>query len=147
MLSLGSRWRWVGSFTLKPLCPCGMAYGNHSTGGLVEPRLGGGGSVSMWQWREVFWSCWEWNFGCQTCNWLTMSTWIMWWFLCEINASLFVFKDQVELMWTIRNAYKILVWKPEGKRLLESRRCKWVDTIKMDFKEVDSDGVSRIHLT
>jgi hypothetical protein len=31
------------------------------------------------------------------------------------------------------NAYKILVGKPEGKRSLRRRRCRWVDYIKMDL--------------
>jgi hypothetical protein len=33
-----------------------------------------------------------------------------------------------------RNAYKILVRKPEGKRPLERPRRKWVDNIKMDLR-------------
>jgi hypothetical protein len=35
-----------------------------------------------------------------------------------------------------RNAYRILVGKPEGKRLLGRPRRKWVDNIKMDFREI-----------
>jgi hypothetical protein len=31
-----------------------------------------------------------------------------------------------------RNAYRILVGKPEGKRLGRPR-CRWVDSIKMDL--------------
>jgi hypothetical protein len=34
-----------------------------------------------------------------------------------------------------RNAYGILVGKPEGKRPLGRPRCSWVDNIKMDLKE------------
>jgi hypothetical protein len=30
-----------------------------------------------------------------------------------------------------RNAYKILVTKPEGKRALGSRRCGWEDFVKV----------------
>jgi hypothetical protein len=37
-----------------------------------------------------------------------------------------------------RNAYRILVGKPEGKRPLGRPRCRWVDHIKMDLIE---DGV------
>jgi hypothetical protein len=33
-----------------------------------------------------------------------------------------------------RNAYTILVGKPEGKRLLGTPRRRWVDNIKMDLK-------------
>ena len=38
-----------------------------------------------------------------------------------------------------RNAYKILVGKPEGKRPLQRPRCRWEDNIKMDFREVHCD--------
>jgi hypothetical protein len=33
-----------------------------------------------------------------------------------------------------RNAYRILVAKPEGNRLLGKPRRRWVDNIKMDLK-------------
>jgi hypothetical protein len=33
-----------------------------------------------------------------------------------------------------QNAYRILVGKPEGKRLLRRPRCRWVDKIKMVLK-------------
>jgi hypothetical protein len=35
-----------------------------------------------------------------------------------------------------RNAYRLLVGKPEGKRLLGIRRCRWVDNIRVDLGEV-----------
>jgi hypothetical protein len=34
-----------------------------------------------------------------------------------------------------RNAYKILVGKPEGKRPLGRTRRRWEDNIRMDLKE------------
>jgi hypothetical protein len=37
-----------------------------------------------------------------------------------------------------RNAYSILVGKPEGKRPLGRPRRRWVDNIKMDLR---SDGM------
>jgi hypothetical protein len=37
-------------------------------------------------------------------------------------------------MGKMRNTYKILVGKPEGKRPLGRPRCKREDNIKMDFK-------------
>jgi hypothetical protein len=40
-----------------------------------------------------------------------------------------------------RNADRILVGKPEGKRLLARPRCRWVDNIKMDLREIGWDGV------
>jgi hypothetical protein len=33
-----------------------------------------------------------------------------------------------------RNPYKILVGKPDGKRLLGRKRHRWVDNIKMDLR-------------
>jgi hypothetical protein len=35
-----------------------------------------------------------------------------------------------------RNAYKLLVGKPDGKRSLGKPRWKWVDNIRMDLGEV-----------
>jgi len=35
-----------------------------------------------------------------------------------------------------RGAYRVLVGKPEGKRLLGRLRCRWADNIKMDLQEV-----------
>jgi hypothetical protein len=35
-----------------------------------------------------------------------------------------------------RNAYRLLVAKPEGRRLLERTRRRWLDNIKMDLVEV-----------
>jgi hypothetical protein len=43
-----------------------------------------------------------------------------------------------------RNAYRILVGKPEGKRPLGRPRRRWVDNIKMDLREtgwVDMDWI------
>jgi hypothetical protein len=36
-----------------------------------------------------------------------------------------------------RNAFRILVGKPEGKRPLGRPRRRWVDNIKMDLREMD----------
>jgi hypothetical protein len=33
-----------------------------------------------------------------------------------------------------RNAYRVLVGKPEGKRPLGRRRCSWENNIKMDLR-------------
>jgi hypothetical protein len=35
-----------------------------------------------------------------------------------------------------KNAYRILVAKPEGKRPLGRPRRRWVDNIKMDLREI-----------
>jgi hypothetical protein len=36
----------------------------------------------------------------------------------------------------MRNAYKILVWKPERKRPLGRPRRRWKDNIRMDLREM-----------
>jgi hypothetical protein len=40
-----------------------------------------------------------------------------------------------------RNAYRILVGKPEGKRPLGRPRHRWVDNIKMDLREIGWGGM------
>jgi hypothetical protein len=40
-----------------------------------------------------------------------------------------------------RNAYRILVGKPEGKRPLGRPRRRWVDNIKMDLREIGWIGL------
>jgi hypothetical protein len=45
------------------------------------------------------------------------------------------------------NAYRILVRKPEGKRLLGRQRRRWVDNIKMDVREIGWDGMDCIDRT
>jgi hypothetical protein len=43
--------------------------------------------------------------------------------------------------WDKRNAYRILVGKPEGKRPLGRPRRRWVDNIKIDLREIDWGGM------
>jgi hypothetical protein len=45
-----------------------------------------------------------------------------------------------------RNAYRILVGKPEGKRPLGGPRRRRVDNIKMDLREIGWDGVDWIDM-
>jgi hypothetical protein len=45
-----------------------------------------------------------------------------------------------------RNAYRILVGKPEGKRPLGRPRHRWVDNIKKDLRETGWDGMGWIDL-
>jgi hypothetical protein len=40
-----------------------------------------------------------------------------------------------------RNAYRILVGNPEGKRPLGRQRRRWVDNIKMDLREIEWEGI------
>jgi hypothetical protein len=43
-----------------------------------------------------------------------------------------------------RDAYRILVGKPEGKRLLERLRSRWVDNINVDLTEIGWDGMDYV---
>jgi hypothetical protein len=45
-----------------------------------------------------------------------------------------------------RNAYRILVGKPEGRRPLGRPRYRWVDNISMDLREIECDGIDWIGL-
>jgi hypothetical protein len=45
-----------------------------------------------------------------------------------------------------RNAYRILVGKPEGKIPLGRPRRRWTDNIKMDLREIGWDGVDLVNL-
>jgi hypothetical protein len=46
----------------------------------------------------------------------------------------------------LRNPYKILIGKSEGKRVLGRRRRIWKDTIKMDLEEICHENVDGTHL-
>jgi hypothetical protein len=45
-----------------------------------------------------------------------------------------------------RNAYRILLGKPEGKRALGRPRRRWEDKIKMDVREIEWDGMDWVDL-
>jgi hypothetical protein len=45
-----------------------------------------------------------------------------------------------------KNACRILVGKPEGKRTLVRQRRRWVGNIKMDLREIEWDGMDWIDL-
>jgi hypothetical protein len=45
-----------------------------------------------------------------------------------------------------RNACRILVGKPEGKRPLGRGRRSWVDNIKIDLRDMVLNGMDRIDL-
>jgi hypothetical protein len=46
----------------------------------------------------------------------------------------------------IRNAYKILVGKPEGNRPFRRPGLSWEDSIEMDLKGTEKEGVDWIDL-
>jgi len=52
----------------------------------------------------------------------------------------------VTRMGEIRNSYKILIEKPEGKRPLWRPRRRWEHNIRMDHREMWLKGVDWIHL-
>ena len=45
-----------------------------------------------------------------------------------------------------RGLYRVLVGKPEGKRLLGRPRRRWEDNIKMDLQEMGCGGMDWIDL-
>jgi predicted CoA-binding protein len=45
-----------------------------------------------------------------------------------------------------RNAYRILMVNPGGKRPLGTPRRRWVDNIKMDLREIGWDGIDWIEV-
>jgi hypothetical protein len=52
----------------------------------------------------------------------------------------------IERMGAKRNAYRILVGNPEGKRPLGRPKRRWMDNIKMDLREIGWDGMDWIDL-
>ena len=46
-----------------------------------------------------------------------------------------------------RGVYRVLVWKPEGRRPLGRPRRRWVDNIRMDLQEVGCGYMDWIGLT
>jgi hypothetical protein len=56
------------------------------------------------------------------------------------------FAGHVACTGTTRNAYNILVGKPEGKRLLRRLRHRWEDNIKMYLREIGWEDADWMHL-
>jgi hypothetical protein len=46
-----------------------------------------------------------------------------------------------------KNAWRVLVGKPEGKRPMGRPRRRWVDNIKMDLTEIGCAAMDWIYLT
>jgi hypothetical protein len=53
---------------------------------------------------------------------------------------------QVARIWETRNAYRVLIGKPEGKRLLGRPKHKLENNNKMDLREKGGGGMDWIHL-
>jgi hypothetical protein len=67
-------------------------------------------------------------------------------FLTFIRKLMMRWAGHVARMGEKRNAYRILMGKPEGKRSLGRQRRRWVDNIKMDLREIGWDGVDWIDM-
>jgi hypothetical protein len=63
-----------------------------------------------------------------------------------IKLSRMKWAGHVALIWEMRNACKIFVGTPEGKRLLGRPRCRWENNIEMDLREMVLEVVDWIHL-
>jgi hypothetical protein len=63
-----------------------------------------------------------------------------------INSRRMRWADHVARMGETVNAYRLLVGKPEGKRPIGRPRGRWVDNIRIDFREVRWGDVDWIGL-
>ena len=45
-----------------------------------------------------------------------------------------------------RGVYRVLLWKPEGKKPFGKPRLRWEDNIKIDLQEVECGGMDWIEL-
>jgi hypothetical protein len=45
-----------------------------------------------------------------------------------------------------RGVYRVLVGRPEGKRPMGRPRRRWEDNIKLDLREIGTDGANLIRL-
>ncbi|KAJ4441231.1 hypothetical protein ANN_11082 [Periplaneta americana] len=64
----------------------------------------------------------------------------------NINSRRLRWAGHVARMGESRNAYRVLVGRPEGKRPLGRPRRRWEDNIKMDLREVGYDDRDWINL-
>ena len=64
----------------------------------------------------------------------------------DIKSRRLRWAGHVARMGETRNAYRVLVGRPEGKRPLGRPRRRWEDNIKMDLREVGYDGGDWINL-
>jgi hypothetical protein len=63
-----------------------------------------------------------------------------------IKSRMIRWAEYVARMREKRNAYRILVEKPEGKKPLGRPRRMWLDNIKMDLRKIGWDGMDWIDL-
>jgi hypothetical protein len=58
-----------------------------------------------------------------------------------IKSRIMTWAEHVARMVEGREVYRVLVWKPEGKRTLGRPRHRWEDNIKMDVQKVGCEGM------
>jgi hypothetical protein len=63
-----------------------------------------------------------------------------------IKSRIIRWAGHVALMGEKRNAYRILVEKPEGKGPLGRPRCRWLNNLKIDFREKGRGGMDSIDM-
>jgi hypothetical protein len=63
-----------------------------------------------------------------------------------IKSSTMSWMGHVTCMGQMRNAYNILVGKPEAKRPLGRPRHRWKDNFRMDLREIGWEGMDWVHL-
>jgi hypothetical protein len=66
-------------------------------------------------------------------------------YIIRVSKSRMRWAGHIERMGDMRNAYEILIKKPEGRRSLGRPRNRWEDNILMDLREIVWD-VDWIHL-
>jgi hypothetical protein len=63
-----------------------------------------------------------------------------------IKSRKMTWTEHVARMSEKRNAYRVLVGKPEGKGTLRTPRRRWEDNIKMDLRKIRWDDMDLIYL-
>jgi hypothetical protein len=63
-----------------------------------------------------------------------------------ITSRKMIWKGHVARMEEMRNAYRILVGKPEGKRLLGRPWRRWKYNIRKDLREIGWEDVDWMHV-
>jgi hypothetical protein len=64
-----------------------------------------------------------------------------------IKSMRMIWTGQVPRMEEIRNTFKTLIGKPEGKRTLGRSRRRWVDNVRIDLRKIGQKDVDWIDLT
>jgi hypothetical protein len=117
---LGSRWRWVVSFTPRPLYPQGKSpFGPKRAEDESWEKLHNDELHSLYSSPNV---------------------------VRVIKSRRMRWAGHVARMGKGRDVCRILVQRPEGKIPLWRPRCRWEDNIKMDLREMGIDGANWIRL-